>query len=74
MTKRVFKLRCEAIGQVHARFTLFDPEHANCGVLTILTKDLSDFVYYSWKGRVDWNERARKRKGLPEENSAEASK
>ena len=46
MTKRVFKLRCDDIGSVHARFTLFDPEHANCGKLTIRTKDLSDFAYY----------------------------
>jgi hypothetical protein len=69
MTKRVFKLRCDNIGPAHTRFTLFDPAHANCGSLTILTSDLTDFVYYSWKGRVDWNERARKsckRKGWAE--------
>lgn len=69
MSKRVFKLRGDDIGSVHARFTLFDPEHANCGKLTIRTNDLSDFVYYSWKGRVDWNKRARRRKGWAEEES-----
>ena len=55
MSKRVFKLRCDGIGRVHTKFTLFDPDHANCGTIVISTRDLMDLVYHSWSGRVDWN-------------------
>ena len=42
-------------GQQDAQFTVFDPVRANCGTLTIQTSSLCDFLYYSWKGQVDWN-------------------
>jgi hypothetical protein len=56
MSKRVFKLRCDFIGRLHAKFTVLDPDYANCGTILIRTADLTDFIYYSWNGRVDWNE------------------
>ena len=60
MSKRIFRLRCDDIGQQHTKFTVFDPERFNCGTLTIRTNDVNDFLYYSWKGRLDWNGRERK--------------
>ena len=52
--KRVFKLRCEELGKVHGRFTVFDPSGANCGVITVRAADVADFVYHAWHGRVIW--------------------
>ena len=49
-----FKLTCTFSNPGHTRFTLFDYEGANCGQLTLRTKDV-DYFLDAWLGDIDWN-------------------
>jgi hypothetical protein len=69
--KRVFKLRCDGIGPIHTKFTLFDASHANCGTIVVATQDMENLIYHSWNGRVDWNGKPRLQP-LKEAGSAES--
>lgn len=51
-----FTIRCEEWTKVHVRFSLFDPAHANCGLVTLRVEDVSDFISKTnWNGGIDWN-------------------
>ena len=50
-----YKIDCLEWNPQHVRFNVFDPFGANCGVLTILAKDVKNFVTHSWKGDIFWN-------------------
>jgi len=39
-----YKIDCLEWNPQHVRFNVFDPFGANCGVLTILAKDVKNFV------------------------------
>ena len=57
-----FTLRCESYDHVHVKFSLFDPANANCGLITIRTEDVTDFIGKgNWEGAINWN------KKLPED-------
>ena len=51
-----FTIRCEEWTKVHVRFSLFDPAHANCGLITLRVEDVSDFISKTnWNGSINWN-------------------
>jgi hypothetical protein len=51
-----YKLVCLECNEAHAKFNLFDPKGANCGMVTIATEDLHTFTGLNWKGLVQWPE------------------
>lgn len=52
-----YKLRCNKYNNRHVEFSVFDgtQARANCGTLTILTKDCVNFLQNAWKGDIDWD-------------------
>jgi len=53
--RKSFLLRCEQSNPQHTQFSLFDPQGANCGTITVLTSAVDGFIRYDWNGNVDWN-------------------
>ena len=54
MRKR-YKLDCQEWNDRHVKFVVFDPKGANCGMLTVETQDVINFVQHSWGGDIFWN-------------------
>lgn len=51
-----FKLICTDSSPVHTKFMLFDPVHASCGLITIRTEDVHDFIAReNWNGTIEWD-------------------
>ena len=50
-----YLLNCLATNTAHTTFAVFDGTGAHCGVLTIATADLRNFLVHSWDGRVAWH-------------------
>jgi hypothetical protein len=52
---RPYKLECKEFGDAHVKFQVYDPTGAGCGMLTIATDDVRNFLIYSWRGNILWN-------------------
>lgn len=50
-----FKLSCVEVNGKHTKFNIYDPAGANCGQITVNTKDVICLVRDTWRGNVDWN-------------------
>lgn len=50
-----YKIRCIDWNDQHVKFNVFDTKGANCGVLTIETKDVTNFVTQAWNGAIFWD-------------------
>ena len=53
--RKQFRLSCLEVNQRHTKFNVFDPHGANCGTLTLLTKEVKDFLRFDWNAEIDWN-------------------
>ena len=52
-----YKLDCISWNSEHVKFNLFDRQGANCGVITVATRDVFYFLQAAWKGEIVWNDR-----------------
>ena len=52
---RLFRLSCINTNLVHTKFNLFDFTNVSCGLITIRTKDVPEFIDHNWTGDIQWN-------------------
>lgn len=52
--RKKFKLRCDYSNDRRTGFTMFDQSGSVCGMVTILTSGVLDFLQNDWNGDIDW--------------------
>lgn len=55
-----YTLDCIDWNDQHVKFRVFDHTGANCGFLTILTRNVRNFVGRCWNSDIRWNDKAPK--------------
>ena len=53
--RRPNKLKCHSSNPKHTCFAFFDSKGAHCGVITLETQQVKDFLDWDWDGDIDWN-------------------
>lgn len=51
----MFTLSCISSNDQHTRFSIYDSEKTNCGIITVRTRDVEVLIKYNWNGNLEWN-------------------